>query len=201
MNIVNPLPGLSSACKRFPTGRTLLSLALGLAMQQAPAQTAPSTVTWGGNDGETWTTGFWDDISGSPQAGDIVQLLASAGSNLGSQTVTYDETGAPAYASLTIDATAPDSMTLQSDNANALNVTGNFAIGKNGNGIFQQSAGAVSAAQVLLGGEVFGTDTSNGNGQYTMSGGSLTTSTLTVGNLGSGSFTQSGGDVSTSQLT
>ena len=201
MNIVNPLPGLSSACKRFPTGRTLLSLALGLAMQQAPAQTAPSTVTWGGNDGETWTTGFWDDISGSPQAGDIVQLLAPAGSNLGSQTVTYDETGAPAYASLTIDATAPDSMTLQSDNANALNVTGNFAIGKNGNGIFQQSAGAVSAAQVLLGGEVFGTDTSNGNGQYTMSGGSLTTSTLTVGNLGSGSFTQSGGDVSTSQLT
>ena len=78
MNIVNPLPGLSSACKRFPTGRTLLSLALGLAMQQAPAQTAPSTVTWGGNDGETWTTGFWDDISGSPQAGDIVQLLAPA---------------------------------------------------------------------------------------------------------------------------
>ncbi|HND98020.1 MAG TPA: hypothetical protein PLP98_05900 [Plasticicumulans sp.] len=48
---------------------------------------------------------------------------------------------------------------------------------------------------------MFGTDTSNGNGQYTMSGGSLTTSTLTVGNLGSGSFTQSGGDVSTSQLT
>ena len=28
-------------------------------------------------------------------------------------------------------------------------------------------AGAVTAAQVLLGGEVFGTDTSDGNGQYT----------------------------------
>lgn len=182
-----------------PAVRMLPFTLLALVSSASLAQSVPPVVTWGSDDGQNWTAGFWDGITGSPQAGDDVRLLAPAGSFSGSQTVPYDETGAPAYDRLVIDATAPDSMTLTS--ANDLNVTGNFVIGKNGSGAFVQSGGDVTAAQVLLGGEVFGTDTSNGNGQYTMSGGSLTASALTVGNLGSGTFTQSAGAVATGQLT
>lgn len=198
MSIARP-PADPSCRKLIPTGRTLLSLALGLAIQPALAQTAPSTVTWLGDDGGRWSDGPWSGISGAPVTGNDVQLLAPAGGTPGSQTVTYDETGAPVYDRLVIDATTTVSMTLVS--ANDLTVAGNLAIGKNGIGAFVQSAGAVSAAQVLLGGEVFGTDTSNGNGQYTMTGGSLmTTGSLVVGNLGSGSFTQSAGDVTVDRL-
>jgi fibronectin-binding autotransporter adhesin len=175
----------------------LAAAAGGVSLAAWPAY-AINTDNWKGGSSNWNNSANWSS-NAVPGAGDIVNVT---GTNGFSFTVSYDYTGsALTVGTLTIDLTNSGAT-----GSAALSMTGNTLssvnemIGVSGVGLFNQSGGANSVA----GGTFYIGQTASGTGTYLLSGGAFSIFGGTgevVGDLGAGTFTQSGGSNSSSLLT
>jgi len=158
-------------------------IAIGAVLLALMAQPALAvTKQWVVSSGNWTTVNNWSS-PGQPALNDDASLTNQ---NLGTSRAATLNTVTPQLGTVTVDATPTGTFTLnQSSSSTALNANAEF-IGLSGKGVYNQSAGKNNVANYL----VLGVNPGS-NGTYNMSGGTLTTGALQVGNAGTGTFKQS----------
>jgi hypothetical protein len=173
----------------FAGGKSYGFIAAPSGSPPPPAPT-PGLITWTGHgDGTSWGQGTNWDLGRAPVAGDTVNLLGSA-------SVNYANTPGQ-FQLLTVDGdtTRHQNATLRVSAGNLSSVS--EIIGDLGSGILSQTGGMNSVA-TNLGNGLFLGNRAGGQGEYDLSGGTLTAGSELIGVAGSGVFKQTGGTNSAS---
>jgi hypothetical protein len=145
----------------------------GVAEASSVIPPTPTATAWLGNGGY-WTVGAWSN--GVPASGDTVTLVGT-----GPQTVTFDDTSDPTFASLTVDDPSSTGAGVQLVSAHAFATTGGMTVGDVGIGQLTQMAGTTGFGLLTIGSQA------GSIGTVDLTGGVMNGDAV-IGDAGTGSY-------------